>query len=185
MSEKRVLILSFIGLSAVFLISSYLGYLAAKEDKSVEMMLRKFFEGFRGFMDNPILFTLVIFANNAVKSLVAMLGGFFFGIFPILFIAANGYVLGIVLSLKEPEWGLHGVIMAILPHGVLEIPAVLIACSYGVWLGIRFAYSLFRGDEFKPYLLAALRMYVKVVVPVLLVAAIVEVFITPTFIPQT
>ncbi len=184
MRERNFILGTSIILTVIFLISAYFGYSAAKYDKSFELILRKFFESFRGFTDDPLMFMLVIFANNAVKSLAAMLGGFFFGIFPILFMVANGYVLGVVLSLREPEWGIAGVLMAVLPHGILEIPAVIIACSYGVWLGTKFAAALFKGSEFKPYVVHALKVYVAIVLPVLLIAAAVEVFITPLFIPK-
>ena len=184
MNERKFVLTSFVALAVIFLVSAHFGYIAAKHDETLELILRKFFEGFRGFMDDPVVFMLVIFANNAIKSLVAMLGGFFFGIFPVLFMAANGYVLGVVLSLREPEWGLTGVLMAILPHGILEIPAVLLACSYGVWLGAKFAESLFKGEEFKPHLSKAIRVYVTLILPTLFVAAAVEVFITPMFVPK-
>jgi len=108
-----------------------------------------------------------------------MLGGFFFGIFPVMFVLLNGYIVGVVVSWREAEWGSWKVVLAILPHGVLEIPAIIIACAYGVWLGYRFYLALFKGEEFKIYLLRAIRTYVKLVLPLLLIAAFVEAFITP------
>jgi len=171
-----------LALTLIFFISAYVGYTAAQLNPGIDESLRKFFEGFRDYMSNPVILMLIIFANNAGKGLIAMLAGFFFGIFPVLFISLNGYIVGIVISLRQPEWGVQGVLMAILPHGILEIPAIIIACSYGVWLGYRFYRSLFTGETFKPYLMHALRVYLKVIVPILLIAAAVEAFITPMLI---
>lgn len=172
-------------LTFIFLLSAYAGYIAAQNDPTIDGTLRKFFEGFRDYMRDPIMLMLIIFINNAGKGLMAMLAGFFFGIFPIIFISMNGYILGVVISLREPDMGISGVLMAILPHGILEIPAIIIACSYGIWLGYKFYRSLFMGEEFKPYLMDALKTYFKTILPVLFIAAAVEAFITPMFIHPT
>ncbi len=166
-------------LTLIFFLSVYVGYTYAKLEPGLEEGLRQFFENFRGFLSNPLILMLIIFANNAVKALIAMLAGFYFGIFPVVFVALNGYIVGAVISLREPEIGTLGVVMAILPHGVLEIPAIILACAYGMWLGYRFYRALFNGEEFKPYVLQALKVYVKIILPVLFVAAVIEAFITP------
>ena len=174
----QVRIIAYV-LTAIFLVSAYIGYTTAKEKADIKF-LEKFFEKFKGLLKlSPLLLMLAIFANNAVKSLAAMLGGFFFGIFPVLFIASNGYIIGLVVSLKESEMGLLKVLLAIIPHGVLEIPAVLIASSYGVWLGLKFYRAMLGKGEFKPYLKKALIVYFKIVVPLLFIAAFIETFITP------
>lgn len=175
--ERKLVITSSLILTVVFIVAIFAGYTVG-ESYPVEE-LRRFFEYFGGFLEDPVLLALIIFANNAGKSLIAMLGGFFFGIFPVMFVILNGYIVGVVVSWREPEWGLWKVVLAILPHGILEIPAIIIACAYGVWLGYRFSLALFKGEEFKIYLLLALRAYVKIVLPLLLIAAFVEAFITP------
>ncbi len=176
---RNFVISAVIMLTLVFFISAYIGYSYAKLEPGLEEGLKQFFESFKGFLNNPLVLMLIIFANNAAKALIAMLAGFYFGIFPVVFVALNGYIVGAVISLREPEMGTLGVVMALLPHGVLEIPAIILACSYGVWLGYRFYKALFNGEEFKPYLMHALKVYVKIILPVLFVAAFVEAFITP------
>ncbi len=182
MTERKFIFASFIFLSFLFLYSTYLGYSLQYQAEKLEWILRKFFETFRGVSNNLVLLSLFIFVNNAVKSLVAMLGGFFFGLLPILFVSSNGFILGTMIKLRIEDWGIFGILLAIVPHGIIEVPSVLLACSYGVWLGYRFALSLFRGERFLPYLRVALLVYVKVILPLLLVAALVEVFITPLLI---
>ncbi len=177
--EGRTIARIFVLLAVLFFASIYFGYRYADEFPQLKEMLERFFSQFRGYIDNPVMFMLVLLANNAGKSLAAMLGGFFFGIIPILFIFVNGFIVGLVVSLVEPKMGPAIVLLAILPHGIFEITAVIIACSYGVWLGVRFYHSLFRGEEFVPYLKKALSVYFKIVFPLLVVAAFVEAFITP------
>ncbi|MDI9646478.1 MAG: stage II sporulation protein M [Archaeoglobales archaeon] len=170
----RKLISSF--LFIVFFVSAYEGYVSG-EVKIIEE-LGRFFGEFEKILDDPFKFAVFIFLNNAVKSLIAMLSGFFFGIFPILFIAVNGYILGMVVALRLPEWGWVKIAAAILPHGIIEIPAVVLACSQGVMLGYRFYLAVFKGEKFKPHLMESLRVYFRIVVPMLLIAAVVEAFIT-------
>lgn len=160
----------------VFFLSAYRGYLSG--DFRIIEELGRFFGEFEGILDDQFKFAVFIFLNNAVKSLIAMLSGFFFGIFPVLFIAVNGYILGMVVALRLPEWGWMKIAAAILPHGIIEIPAVVLACSQGVLLGYHFYLAVFKGEKFKPHLMESLRVYFKLVVPMLLIAAIVEAFIT-------
>lgn len=160
----------------VFFLSAYSGYLSG--DVEILEELGKFFGEFEKILNDQFKFAVFIFLNNAIKSLIAMLSGFFFGIFPILFIAVNGYILGMVVALRLPEWGWVKIAAAILPHGIIEIPAVIVACSQGVMLGYHFYLAVFKGEKFKPHLVESLKIYFKVVVPMLLIAAIVEAFIT-------
>lgn len=183
MKDVRSFIISTsIFLALIFFVSAYVGYSVASNTNYEA--LKRFFEGFKDFMSDPVILMLIIFANNAGKGLIAMLAGFFFSIFPVLFIILNGYIVGVVISLRQPDWGIQGVLMAILPHGIFEIPAIIIACSYGVWLGYRFYLSLFYGEKFKPYLLHAVKIYLRGILPVLFIAAVIEAFITPMFVPS-
>ncbi len=63
-----------------------------------------------------------------------------------------------------------------LPHGIIEVPALLIAASYGLWLGVAFIRRI-RGREVTPirfHIEHAFRRYFAVVLPLLIVAAGIE-----------
>jgi len=63
-----------------------------------------------------------------------------------------------------------------LPYGVFEIPALLIAASYGLWLGVT-AFRRMRGKEItllRVNIEHAFRRYFAVVFPLLIVAAAIE-----------
>lgn len=91
--------------------------------------------------DNPTLTSIiVIFLNNAIKSIFVMYLGALFGILPFFFLVVNGMVVGFLLQ-RVAE--VHGggyvfelVVKGLLPHGILEIPAIIIACAYGLRFGV-------------------------------------------------
>ncbi|MBB3114327.1 stage II sporulation protein M [Paenibacillus phyllosphaerae] len=89
--------------------------------------------------DNPTLgFIVFIFLNNVIKSILVMYIGAAFGLIPIFFLAVNGMVLGYVVNQAAGQGGdmLYTIIVkGLLPHGILEIPAILIACAYGIKFG--------------------------------------------------
>lgn len=87
--------------------------------------------------DNPQLwFFIFIFLNNAIKSVVIIFLGLLLGILPLFMLIANGMILGYVLSLQTHGSTLSIVLKGILPHGIIEIPVILIACAYGLKLGM-------------------------------------------------
>jgi stage II sporulation protein M len=90
---------------------------------------------------NPTLTMIVfIFLNNAIKSILVMYLGALFGILPFFFLVVNGMLIGYLLKTSAE---LHGggfvaelVFKGLLPHGILEIPAIIIACAYGMRFGV-------------------------------------------------
>ena len=63
-----------------------------------------------------------------------------------------------------------------LPHGVFELPALLIAASYGLWIGVMMVRRM-QGREstlLRFHIEHAFRQYFAVVFPLLIVAAGIE-----------
>lgn len=180
--NKKEIVAYFIVLTTLFALSALAGYQAAKNNPiEAEQFLHQFSSelGFIKFLP-PIVIFLLIFLNNSVKALIAMILGIFFGLVPIFFVFINGYLVGLVLYTVGLKMGLRKVLMMILPHGVIEIPAIILACSYGLWLG-RMFYRRITGDRIsiKTCINAALNYYFRIVVPMLVIAAFVEAYITP------
>jgi|Deesub1362B_J571_1020462.scaffolds.fasta_scaffold00053_79 stage II sporulation protein M len=169
-------------LTLLFFVSALSGYISAMiNPENAESVVGQFFTQFEFIKElDPLKLFALIFLNNSLKSLFAMLTGFFFGIFPVLFIFLNGFFIGVVVFVKSQEIGLTNVMMLLLPHGIFEIPAVLMASSYGVWLGGIF-YEKVRGEDVsigRAYRFAIRKFFTKIV-PILLLAAFIETFITP------
>jgi stage II sporulation protein M len=94
--------------------------------------------------DSPELtMFLIISANNVFKSIMVMGLGIVAGIIPIIFLIANGLILGFLLSgiadHGENVWLL--IIKGLLPHGILELSALFLASAFG----IRFGMTLIKG----------------------------------------
>ncbi|SDO95270.1 stage II sporulation protein M [Paenibacillus sp. yr247] len=87
--------------------------------------------------DHPqFWFFFIIFLNNAIKSITIIFLGLLLGVPPLFMLVANGMILGYVLSLQTHESTMAIVLKGILPHGIIEIPVILIACAYGLKLGM-------------------------------------------------
>lgn len=90
---------------------------------------------------NPTMTMIVfIFLNNAIKSILVMYLGALFGILPFFFLVVNGMLVGYLLKhvaeLNGGGYVMELILKGLLPHGILEIPAIIIACAYGMRFGV-------------------------------------------------
>lgn len=113
-----------------------------------------------------------IFLNNLWSSFIGMIFGFFFGIFSILVAVFNGYLLGFVSSLVVKEENIF-VLWRLLPHGVFELPAIFISLGLGLRFGTFFLKKN-KADAFRKYFWNSIRVFLTIVFPLLVVAAIIE-----------
>lgn len=90
-------------------------------------------------MDNKqLMMFLFIFFNNFIKSLLVVFLGALFGLFPIYFLVLNGMIVGFITAVAG-DAGMDVaamVVRGILPHGILEITAIIIAAAYGLKYGV-------------------------------------------------
>ena len=121
-----------------------------------------------------------IFVNNTLKTLLAILLGVLFGIIPAFFLLANGIGLGVAWSLSVSARGPWLSLLSLLPHGILELPAVLLGTSIGLAIGIQALKRLTGKTDRKigAELASGLRYFCSVILPLLFVAALVEAFVT-------
>lgn len=140
-----------------------------------------------GVMDeNGEVGCLDLFLHNAQAAGLSVLYGLLpFCCLPLLSLALNGVVIGGVLAVVQAT-GVAGVLLTVLlgllPHGVFELPAVLLAMSLGVVLCRHISGSILRRPWAIPLedlLGHLLRVYLLVILPMLAVAAVVETYITP------
>ena len=168
----------------LFLLATAAGYVSAYLDPSIIDELMGQFEESYGWLaeESPTMIMLFIFKNNTIISFLAMLGGIFFGILPVIFILVNGFFIGVVVFSSVQEYGILVVLSALLPHGIIELPMIFISASIGLRLGVLAFQKIFNRKEkeirFKYELFSAIRFFVTVIVPLLFIAAIIETFIT-------
>ena len=126
-----------------------------------------------------------LLGNNLRATLVAAaLGIVPFVYLTVLPLAMNAVVIGAVLAASSAMgaglWQM--VVLGLLPHGVFELPAILLGMAMGLRLcaglsaAIRKKPGAPRPEELLPQLV---RQYVCFCLPLLTVAAVVETFVTP------
>lgn len=153
----------------------------------------------------PSNLMLLIFSNNLRAAMSMLLLGIVFFIVPLSSLWINGLMVGYVVKMAQLEGASVGemVVFGLLPHGVVEIPAVILAGGIGAFLGFRLLVWIFGrgqllshlfgnqgksvGDFWNEDTLPILkRRFAGVVALVfalfvlLLIAAFIEGFITPT-----
>lgn len=115
-----------------------------------------------------------IFFNNLQASFFGMIFGVFLGIFPLINLFGNGFVLGFAAKLSITQEGI-GSLWRILPHGIFELPAIFIALGIGMKLGTFVSEK--KGRRWKILKInfkESLRTFILVILPLLIVAAIIE-----------
>jgi stage II sporulation protein M len=131
----------------------------------------------------PLEIMLFIFFNNAIKSLLAFVLGLGFGLIPLLFVISNGYILGVVTYLESQERGFTYILLGILPHGIIELPMILISAAMGVRMGLNVINSMAgRYVDIKGEFKQGISVFFRFIMPMLLLAAGIETFITPVVI---
>ena len=130
---------------------------------------------------SPFGLMLGIFENNAIKCFLSVVLGLALGIAPIVFIIANGFVIGIVVGATFAKAGILYIIVGIVPHGIVEMPMVLISAAIGLKLGTDVLRKLFmKKAEVVKDLKEALLVFIFWIAPLLFIAAFLETFVTST-----
>jgi stage II sporulation protein M len=120
-----------------------------------------------------------LFLHNAFVCLLMAALGLGLGLVPLLIAFDNGLVLGIVAGAAAGEKGLLITLAAISPHGVIELPCMVLSAAIGLHLGYSVLQALFK----RPVSLAAeVRdaglVFLFWLLPLLLAAAFVESYVT-------
>lgn len=126
-------------------------------------------------LSGGMLFFNILF-QNVMATIFVILSGVIVGIIPTFAVGSNGFGLGVLFRQAAEVSGTSKAALTVLPYGVFEIPALLIAASYGLWLGVTVVRRM-RGKEpapLKPSLEHVFRRYFAVVFPLLVVAAAIE-----------
>ncbi|MEK3967156.1 MULTISPECIES: stage II sporulation protein M [Paenibacillus] len=150
-SIRKALLLSCL----LFVIGAVVGWVATS---SLEKLLVQQLEGLSEISGNlrdtsnpQWNFFVFIFLNNAIKGVVIIFLGALFGILPAIFLFINGAVIGylIHLSALQGQDLFDLIVKGLLPHGIIEIPAIIIACAFGLHFGGKVISSLFRSADRK------------------------------------
>jgi uncharacterized membrane protein SpoIIM required for sporulation len=116
-----------------------------------------------------LIYFAVIFLNNAFKCLLNVILGPLLGIFPLFSTFINGGLIGLVIQ----EWGLFVFLWILLLYGILELSAFLLSASIGLRLGREVLKR--KGERnFKKELRNSLSIFLILILPLLIIAALIE-----------
>lgn len=178
------LVWPFLLSAAIFAVSTYIGVLASQVNPQAvasSQLIRELEEVLAPLrlLNGPQIM-LLIFLNNSIKALVVIILGYTVGLVPFIFLVINGLLIGLVVGSISVFSGPWAALPALAPHGVIELPALLLASG----LGFRVALAVVRrliGHDVRPgqELKNGLLIYAKFILPALFIAAIIETFVTP------
>lgn len=120
----------------------------------------------------PTQLILFIFSNNVSSAFFALIFGTALGIMPMFNALLNGALVGYVLALSTKLEG-FGVIWRLVPHGIFELPAIFISIGMGIYLGM-FVFENGKKKAFLYRLRESLNVFAIIVIPLLVIAAIIE-----------
>ena len=166
----------FVFSSLSFLFFSVLGFIYSQANPDVAKV---FFE----VLSEKYLFTidynfwqlfLFIFKNNLTIAFVAYFSGIIFGLPTLIVLIVNSFAIGLVIEMARGELSLLAILFSLLPHGIFEIPAILLALSLGFIIGDALFTYLFKRKSPSLLFILTLKLFFYLVLPLLFVAALIE-----------
>lgn len=124
---------------------------------------------------------IFIFIKNAVALLFSFALSPIFCLVPILTLTVNGWLLALVSTMVAEEKSLGFVLAGLLPHGIIELPALFIGEAAALSFGAVVVVALFKKEK-RNLLFPSLRQnlrYLFIALALFLPAAIIETYVTP------
>lgn len=129
--------------------------------------------------DSSFTLMLNIFVNNTRACLLEVGLGLGLGVIPLLIVFVNGIAMGLVIALAMSQTGPLFMAAALLPHGIIEIPAVVISAAIGLRFGHCVLLAVLRqAVDLKKELVEGVSVFIFWLIPLLFVAAFVESYVT-------
>jgi stage II sporulation protein M len=124
------------------------------------------------------IITFIVF-NNVSKSFLWMVLGFMGGFPPLIFTVLNGFFIGHISYNIALDYSLGFIAAALIPHGVIEIPTILLSSAAGMGLGYALLNRLRGHGSVKVEFGKAFALFITKIIPLLILAAVLEVTLTP------
>jgi len=129
----------------------------------------------------PALLAIFIFLKNASALLLSFLLSPILCLVPVMALILNGWLLAFVSTAVVQEKSLGYVLAGLLPHGIIELPALILGQAAALSFGAMAILALFN-KESRSSLLPNLKQnlrYLMMALALLMPAAIIETYITP------
>ncbi|MDR0980647.1 MAG: stage II sporulation protein M [Methanocalculaceae archaeon] len=182
MSDKKIYFVALAVVVVLFFGSCIYGYTAfieMPEATTDEIVVT--FQSSTTELDTsaPALLSWQIFFNNLKVCLILFIGGMTFGAVTLFVLVSNGYVIGSISGVMLRGYDVSVFAATIVPHGIFEIAAILMAAALGLQTGRSLYLDAQGRDNAGTTCLWYGTRFLLVVVPLLIIAALVETFVTP------
>ncbi len=127
------------------------------------------------------LVAVIIFVKNVSALLLSFVFSPILCLLPVLSLTVNGWILALVSVMVSQEESLGFVLVGLLPHGIFELPALIMGQAAALSFGTVAMLALFKKER-RNLLLPSLKRnfrYLMVAFALLLPAAIIETYVTP------
>ena len=174
--------------AAAFMILILAGYLIATLNPALTQKVASFLTSYYGSLDleaeEGSISALMLFVHN-VRACIASI---FYGIIPYLSLTAlalgmNSLLLGILaVFVQSNGYSLLYFLAGVLPHGIFEIPALVLSYALGLSLCKEITARCRQAENLPPFsvcVIQIIRVFAFLVVPLLALSAVVEVYLTP------
>ncbi len=126
----------------------------------------------------------IIFFNNLLVSLVIILAGGILPILPVILgILPNGFIIGLMAGFFEYKQVLTkgNFFLSLIPHGIFEIPAIIISAAVGMVWGAWNWRNLIKSKNSKWFIsnLKETLTFLPFIITLLFIAAFMEVSVSP------
>lgn len=178
-SVKIAVMISILSFSIGGIVGFYL-YVSGYAPESVIGMLEDILKFFRPFDPITVLF---VYVKNLVAVFIMWLLGFFFIVPSLISLGFNGYLIGYTITYLSLKFSLFFALAGILPHGIFELPALILSGTAGVLAGFSTIKKILavlgkRNWSFKYGVNQSFKL-IKFSIILLIPAAIIEVYVTP------
>lgn len=188
--EKLLKTLSYVTIAFAILVLLTTIVFYYNQDAAKELIM-SFLEANADMINSSgeILMTSLII-NNITASMISIITGVVPFLFvPVFSLVVNSIMIGATLGFttiasSTPVFKI--LLLGIMPHGIFELPALFISMSMGIYLCNKITRKILRKE--KESLIDVIKNIVKtfifIVIPLLIVAGIVEAYITPILISK-
>lgn len=180
--KKQRLIQGTLVAAAIFAAAGVLGWIYA--DQAAPLLMPSV-EGLENIaraaadlgpdLRSPALVTLIFLKNLSVAGFLVLLGYIVLALPAFLVLVVNGGLIGVVAhSITAEGFPIAAFFAGLVLHGIFELPAIFLAAG--------FAFAVVTGRFARqglPTLRTRLGFILKTIIPLLLIAAVIEVYLTP------
>jgi stage II sporulation protein M len=166
--------------SYIFTISVLSGYIIAQNYPSETQILIEEMKSMFLFEEEvtSLQIFFFIFENNVTKLFIILPLGIFAGLIPLFSVFAK-LILGVFAQVVSEEISWTFFLLGIMPHGIIELPVLVVSSAIGIRIGKVAIWRLFsKKESLISEFSKALKFFVLILIPLLFLAALIEAFVT-------